>query len=58
MLVFIGNLPRAATLVELEKILGRENLKVRCSSHRGERKTKVSIIAFWWTLKTTMLGAN
>jgi hypothetical protein len=39
-MIFVGNLPRDATLVELEKILGRENLRVRCSSHRGERKDK------------------
>ena len=40
MLIFIGNLPRNATLVELEKILGRENFRVRYSSHRGKRKDK------------------
>ncbi len=38
MLIFIGNLPRDATLAELEKILGRENFRVRCSSHHGQRK--------------------
>ena len=40
MLILIENLPRTATLAELEKILGRENLRVRCSSHRGKRKDK------------------
>jgi hypothetical protein len=40
MLIFIGNLPRNVTLVELEKILGRENLRVRCSTHSGKRKDK------------------
>ena len=40
MLIFIGNLPGDATLVELEEILGREHLRVRCSFHRGKRKDK------------------
>ncbi|MFT5505415.1 MAG: hypothetical protein ACI845_001859 [Gammaproteobacteria bacterium] len=40
MLILIGNLPRDATLVKLETILGREDLRVRCSSHRGKRKDK------------------
>lgn len=40
MLILIENLPRAATLVEIEKILDRDNLRVRCSSHHGKRRDK------------------
>jgi hypothetical protein len=38
MLIFVENLPRDATLVELEEILGCANLRVRYSSHSGKRK--------------------
>jgi hypothetical protein len=40
MLIYIGNLPRDVTLVELGRILGSDNSKVRGSSHRGQRIDK------------------
>lgn len=40
MLIYIGNLPRDLTLVELGRVLGDDNLKVRGTTHSGKRIDK------------------
>ena len=58
MLIFIENLPRDTTLLELEEILGCEDLRVRYSSHRGKRKDESEFHCVLVNTENNEVGQN